>query len=248
MMIVTPAEEKLLKAIFEIATSSSSEVHTNDLAHRLGLKPGSVTEALRRLSDKGCISYERYQPVRLTIIGKNLALKTLRRQRLWNAYLFSKMNFGLDELIIHSEQLGSIPSERLVDSLDELLGHPLFDPFGDPIPDRKGKMRGECFVPIDKMPPGTSFRVAAFSDHSEAFLEYIQRLGLSIGSELTLISVEAYDGSATIIFSGEPPQSISRDVARSILSSSREHCCAFDSSLQVPPCLGDHPTPKASCH
>jgi len=248
MMMLTPSEEKLLKAIFEIAVQASSEVHTNDLAHRLGLKPGSVTEALRRLADKGCISYERYQPVRLTIIGKNLALKILRRQRLWNAYLFNKMNFSLDELAVHSEQLGSIPSERLVDALDELLGQPLFDPFGDPIPDRKGKMRGECFVSIGKLPAGSRCRVAAFSDHSEAFLEYVQRLGLCIGSELTLLAVEAFDGSATILVNGEPPHSISREVARSILSSSREHCCAFDKDLPIPPCLGDQPTPKPSRH
>ncbi|MBK8642009.1 MAG: hypothetical protein IPN15_07330 [Saprospiraceae bacterium] len=83
----------------------------------------------------------------MTIIGKSLALQIIRKQRLWKTYLVRKMNFGWEEIGEMAEQLEHIRPEKLIDKIDELLGFPLFDPHGDPIPDRRGNMRADVLFP-----------------------------------------------------------------------------------------------------
>jgi DtxR family Mn-dependent transcriptional regulator len=132
-------EENYIKAIFHLQQGDGN-VSTNELAAELHTKPASVTDMLKKLKAKKLLSYEKYKGVRFSAEGKKLALGIVRKHRLWEYFLVDTLQFGWDEVHEVAEELEHISSKKLVEKLDAFLGHPRFDPHGDPIPDSHGKM------------------------------------------------------------------------------------------------------------
>jgi DtxR family Mn-dependent transcriptional regulator len=236
--LLSLTEENYIKAIYNLSEQSSDfSAGTNELAGYLGLKPGTITETIKRLSEKGLIAYEKYQPLRLTIIGKSLALQIIRNQRLWKTYLVKRMGFGWEEIDEMAHQLEHIRSAKLIDRMDELLGYPLFDPHGDPIPDKRGNMRGRCFIALDRAHAGQDYRITAVNDHSEKFIRYMNKIGLQIGDQIHIEEVEEYDGSMTVLVNSQKNFLIPSSLAENILVTAELHCCAFEQNDSAPPCL-----------
>ena len=113
-------------------------VLTSAIAERMETKASSVTDMLKKLSEKGYINYVKYQGVTLQKKGSDVAVKVIRKHRLWEVFLCEKLDFTWDEIHEVAEQLEHITSVKLVDSLDKFLGFPKVDPHGDPIPDKNG--------------------------------------------------------------------------------------------------------------
>lgn len=237
---LSQVEENFIKAIYQLCLQQGQgTTSTNDIAHSLSLKAATVSETLKRLADKGLIAYERYQPIQLTIIGKRQAIYILRKRRLWNSFLVHKMRFKLSELNGLSEQLEHIHSEHLVDRLDELLGFPLFDPYGDPIPDANGSMRGACFISLSDGALNTEYRICSFKDQREEFLNYAEKWGIHIGSSLKIVEKEKYDQSLSLLTEDKRKLQMTESVAAQILVTSLLQCCAFNQIQKAPPCLVD---------
>ncbi|MCU0337434.1 MAG: metal-dependent transcriptional regulator, partial [Sediminibacterium sp.] len=131
-------EENYLKAIYKLTERNKDGAYTNDIAYELKLKPATVTEAIRKLGEKGFINYEKYKAVTLTEQGKHIAIKTIRKHRLWEVFLVEKLGFKWDEIHPMAEELEHIGFEELTERLAQFLGNPEFDPHGDPIPDKDG--------------------------------------------------------------------------------------------------------------
>lgn len=113
-------------------------VSTGRLAAAMAVTPGTATSMLKTLAGSGLIDYEARQGARLTPRGEQLALHVLRRHRLLEAFLVKVL--GLDWSIVHEEAelLEHAVSDRVLDAIDKLLGHPTVDPHGDPIPGEGG--------------------------------------------------------------------------------------------------------------
>lgn len=236
--LLSATEENYIKAIYNLSEQSPDfSAGTNELASYLGLKPGTITETIKRLSEKGLIAYEKYQPLRLTIIGKSLALHIIRNQRLWKTYLVKRMGFGWEEIDEMAHQLEHIRSSKLTDRIDELLGYPLFDPHGEPIPDKRGNMRGRCFIALDRAEARRDYRITAVNDHSEKFIRYMNKIGLRIGDQIHISEVEEYDGSMTVSVNAQKEFLIPKSLAENILVTAELHCCAFEQNASSPPCL-----------
>ena len=101
-------EENYLKAIYSLSLRHEGDVSTNALAELTATKAASVTDMLRKLSDKELIHYKKYQGVRLTEEGERLALQVIRRHRLWEVFLVEKLGFGWDAVHDIAEQLEHI--------------------------------------------------------------------------------------------------------------------------------------------
>src|SRR5688500_9813021 len=147
-MIHSLAEENYLKAIYKLSEETPENVFTNDIAALLNTKAASVTDMLQKLSDKKMIRYKKYQGVSLTLSGRKIALTIIRKHRLWELFLATKLGFKWDEVHEVAEQLEHIHSEKLVQHLDQYLGKPKFDPHGDPIPDEKGNIHSHKAFPL----------------------------------------------------------------------------------------------------
>lgn len=196
--LTTSAEENYLKAIFKIAEKDPGAVLTNALAAEMGTSAASATDMLKRLSEKQLVAYEKYRGVTLTEAGNRIATDLIRKHRLWEVFLVDKLGFAWDEVHHFAEQLEHIQGENLTERLDDFLGHPRFDPHGDPIPDAQGHWLRRAQVRLSTLTPGQRGIVTGVDDHSSTFLQYLDELGLGLGAELEILERTAYDLSTKI--------------------------------------------------
>jgi DtxR family Mn-dependent transcriptional regulator len=149
---------------------------------------------VRRLADQGLLEHEPYRGVRLTDMGRRLALRTLRRHRVIEAYLTLALGYPWDLVHDEAERLEHAASDALIDRLAAAIGEPETDPHGAPIPTREGKIDERTLFSILDLAPGERGRVVRVSDDDAAMLRYLGELGLTIGAEVTVQSREPYGG------------------------------------------------------
>ena len=196
---ISYTEENYLKAIFKISEKEGKAASTNAISGEMQTSAASVTDMIKRLSEKELINYERYKGVTLTPSGNKLATSLIRKHRLWEVFLVEKLGFSWDEVHEIAEQLEHIQSIELVKRLDEFLGHPRFDPHGDPIPDADGNFAFRKQVPLNDLKPSESGVIVGVQDHSTSFLQYLDRLSLVLGTEVKVLEKFEYDESMKIL-------------------------------------------------
>lgn len=211
------SEENYLKAIYHLGVESDLPVTTNDIAEQMNTKASSVTDMMKKLADKALINYAKYQGVTLTQKGAAAALGIIRKHRLWEVFLVEKLKFKWDEVHDIAEELEHIRSELLMDRLQEFLGNPRTDPHGDAIPDKNGKFHAKAVISLAKMKPGDTGSISGVSEHSPAFLQHLERTGLTLGKALEIREVVEFDGSMVLLLEQHKELAVSRDIAKHIL-------------------------------
>ncbi|MEN9684335.1 MAG: transcriptional regulator [Bacteroidota bacterium] len=202
-MILSYTEENYLKALLKLSfENGTEEAGTNELAALLSVKPATVSDMLKKLKEKELVEYKKYGKITLTVIGKKYAIDVLRKHRLWETFLYEKLDFSWDEVHEVAEQLEHIHSEKLVDKLDKFLAYPQFDPHGDPIPNKKGEMKVHYKKTLADVAVGTSCKMVAVKDNSSLFLQYVVKLGLGINNKIHIVSKQEYDALLHIKVNG----------------------------------------------
>lgn len=198
-------EENYLKALFQLIHENrlKSEAGTNELAMHLGLKPATVNDMLKKLKEKKLIDYEKYGKISLTKLGTKAGVEVLRKHRLWETFLYQKLGFTWDEVHQVAEQLEHIQSQKLIDSLDKFLDYPEFDPHGDVIPNANGEIKYQYRITLSEIDAGKKCKMVAVIDNSPTFLKYVIELGVAIGSEIKVLSRNAYDNMLLIETNGK---------------------------------------------
>lgn len=212
---MTRAEENYLKAIFHLGESSKGVIATNAIARQIKTKPSSVTDMVKRLSEKGLLTYTPYKGVSLSSKGTVSALKVIRKHRLWETFLVEKLNFMWDEVHEIAEQLEHIHSEKLIERLDAFLGHPKLDPHGDPIPNPKGEIHHEPKISLAEIPVASEGICVGVKDSSASFLSFLNRNKVALGDRITVLNREEFDGSLYIKVRNKQ-LSISKEIAANI--------------------------------
>lgn len=213
---ISHTEENYLKAIFKIVEREGKSASNNAISTEMNTTAASVTDMLKRLADKELINYKSHKGVTLTGKGSKIATHLIRKHRLWEVFLVDKLNFSWDEVHEMAEQLEHIQAPELVERLDEFLGSPKFDPHGDPIPDADGKFTFRKQAPLLELEEGEKGIVVGVQDHSSAFLQYLVRLQLVLGTEVQLMEHFEYDDSVKIILNGKKEQVLSKKVAQNL--------------------------------
>lgn len=222
-MQIQIAEENYLRVIFLLGKSGSEYVSTNAIADRLHTKPSSVTDMLRRLSEKKLVTYVKYKGVKVNQAGKTVALDTIRKHRLWEVFLVEHLFFGWEEVHEVAEQLEHIQSKKLIEKLDEFLGFPKYDPHGDPIPDKLGQMpKTQNTVLLSDQELEKNCHLVGVKDSSKAFLTYLDGQNIKLGSEFNLKARFEYDGSLNVLLDKKHAISISQQVAKNLLVTTHE--------------------------
>jgi DtxR family Mn-dependent transcriptional regulator len=185
--MATSTVENYLKNLYlEQRAAAGEMVSMGRLATAMNVVPGTATSMVKALSDSGLVQYEPRSGVRLTHSGEQLALHVLRRHRLLESFLVKIL--GLDWSVVHDEadQLEHAVSDRVLERMDALLGHPTVDPHGDPIPSAKGQLHDPARRSLADCPVGTPQRVARVLDQDPEFLKYLERQGFMPGAMLTV--------------------------------------------------------------
>ena len=183
-MFPSSTVENYLKAIYmaQSAESDGNElVPMGQLAHGLGVVPGTATTMVKALAESGLVKYEPYAGVRLTASGLKLAALVLRRHRLMELFLVQVLGMSWDEVHEEAERLEHAASDRVIDRIDAMLGQPSTDPHGDPIPDSNGAVSARDYPTLLTCPVGAPVVVTRVTDQDAEFLRFLESSDLKPG-------------------------------------------------------------------
>lgn len=215
------AAEKYLKTIYEIQ-QLGGRVKTTALAQTLGVTAGSVTDMIKRLSNvrPKLVSHELHKGVSLTPRGKKVALSVIRRHRLLETFLNRVLGFSWDEVHDEAENLEHHISDRLTDAIAEYLNYPEYDPHGDPIPEKDGKLKADNLLSLTATPVGESVRIARVRHTDAELLRYLDELGIRLETIVTVVEKAPFKGPLSIRIGAQrqaPVRTLGINVANEIM-------------------------------
>ncbi|MFN8279982.1 MAG: metal-dependent transcriptional regulator [Saprospiraceae bacterium] len=198
--MLTVSEENYLKAIYKILErSGETNASTKAIASELGTSPASVTDMLRKLSEKELLNYEKYYGVSLSREGQRLALELIRKHRLWEVFLCTQLRFAWDEVHEIAEQLEHVQSDELIHRLDEFLGYPKFDPHGDPIPNKNGSFTFRQQSVLSQIRNKDSeVLILGVRTHQKPFLQYLDTMSIHPGRKLKIRQYNSFEKIHTL--------------------------------------------------
>jgi DtxR family Mn-dependent transcriptional regulator len=195
---MTISEENYIKVIYHLSLVSPKGVNTNAIAGMLDTKASSVTDMLKKLSEKELVAYQKYQGVTLTEKGFYSAKMIVRKHRLWEVFLVDKLNFSWDEVHEIAEELEHIKSENLINKLDAFLDFPSFDPHGDPIPNADGEIKKINKLLLSETELNKEYQCVGVKDSSSSFLQYLDKQKIALGSKITVKEKESFDDTLLV--------------------------------------------------
>ena len=193
-------EENYLKKLVQLTIfdEESSEVGVNKLALSLNVKPATVSDMVRKLKEKSFVNYQKYGKISLTASGEKEGMMVIRSHRLWETFLYEKLDFSWDEVHQLAEELEHIHSAKLINGLDRFLSFPEFDPHGDAIPNEDGQIKIPFRRTLTEVKSGKRCKIVAVKDNSTEFLQYVDKIGLKIQDEILIVNKEEFDSLTTI--------------------------------------------------
>lgn len=214
--MVSLTEENYLKALYRLS-QDNQEITVKDIAAMLGIKMPTVNSMIKKLAEKKLLKYEKYKTIELTDKGNKSALYILRKHRLTELFLFKIMGLGWEEVHDIAEQVEHIQSELFFGRIDEMLGHPQFDPHGEPIPDASGKLPVFKTFPLSDGQTRKKYKVAGVNNHDASFLKFLDSQGAGIGASIEIKEVQDFDKSMSVCINGKLNTVFSFTVCRNLL-------------------------------
>lgn len=212
----TQSEENYLKTIYLLSKQGDEKVSTTSLAAALGNNPASVVDMLKKLKNKRLISYDKSRGAELLAAGIRTAVDTVRKHRLWELFLQEKLGYTWDEVHDLAEQLEHVQQENLADRLDSFLGHPQYDPHGEPIPTSEGILPSFSIKTLRDVNLDGTCRVIAVKDTSKSFLQYLHKLNIGIGTIVKVTEIIEFDSSITILINDSEKATVSEKFASGV--------------------------------
>jgi DtxR family Mn-dependent transcriptional regulator len=208
------SKEDYLKNIYHIE-ETGGKANTGNLASMLSVSPASVSEMVTKLSKQGWIENIPYHGFKLTREGEKISVNLVRKHRLLEVFLQQNLNYEWDEVHAEAERLEHMVSDKFIDKLDEYLGHPKFDPHGDPIPDRHGRIPATHYKLLSNAETGKEYIIAKVNDASKEILKYLSKIGLMLNSKIQLTEKISFD-SSVVISIGSKKHLLSQKMAEQI--------------------------------
>jgi DtxR family transcriptional regulator, Mn-dependent transcriptional regulator len=205
-----------LKAVWELAVDVGGAASTKSVATRLSVSPASVSNMFARLQEMGLVEYERYRGATLTGRGREEALRLVRRHRLIETFLLEHLGYDWQEVHDEAERLEHAVSDGFTERLAELLGHPDYDPHGDPIPSAEGILEVDDSFTLSQAVVGQRLRISKVRDEDAAMLDYLGERNLVPGRWLSVREVRTLDGIVLVEDEEAEVYALGEPLARSI--------------------------------
>jgi len=215
---LSASEEEYLEAIYTRQEANAQAATTRDLAQCLDVKAASVTEMLKKLSEKGFINYTPYHGATLTELGFKIATKVKRKHRLLERFLVDICGVNKRESHQQACEMEHVISDKAVDTLSTQLGHPATCPGGSVIPE--GEKGGETGVSkLSEMGAGT-YIIRFLTSPEPETISRLCSLGLIPGLPVKVLRKIAH--GPIVIEMKDTQIALGRDVAESLLVSPEE--------------------------
>ncbi|MGD9902679.1 MAG: FeoA domain-containing protein [Vicinamibacterales bacterium] len=156
------------------------------LAGALGLTGRAAAELVDRLGRLALVVHDEAS-LRLTPDGRREALRVIRIHRLWERYLADETGLDAREWHAHAERREHGTTAAQAEALAATLGHPRYDPHGDPIPMPSGELPPHQGVPLTQLQPDQAAEIVHLEDEPDAVFAQIVAAGLTPGMRVRLI-------------------------------------------------------------
>lgn len=192
------SEENYLKALYKLSSKQVKKVNNIALSKALNLNPATVLEMVRKLAQRNDIEVNADKSIILTEKGQKKALLTIRKHRLWEVFLVEKLHYQWNEVHDLAEQLEHIESDDLINRLEAFLEFPAFDPHGDPIPDKKGKIKYANSIPLSEGQIGKTYEIIRLAETDDQFLKLLNKLHIQLKTKVKLLEHNTFDNSLLV--------------------------------------------------
>lgn len=187
------AMREYLAEIFRLQEDSPS-VSTTSLAERLNVSAPAVPRMLKRLKSAGYVKHIPYQGVELTDLGREEALKEIRRHRILEVFLVDIMGFTWDEVHEHADDLGRGLNDTISERMAQMTNFPTRCPHGEPIPDAEGDLPAVDDICIMNLGIGHKGKVSRVRTNEPERLAYFASLGLVPEAEFEIVGRAPFNG------------------------------------------------------
>ncbi|MDP2722725.1 MAG: metal-dependent transcriptional regulator [Bacteroidales bacterium] len=212
-------EENYLKAVYHLTKKGMDKITPTAMAEEMSINAASVVDMIKKLSGKKLITYDKQQGAKLSDYGNKIAIDIVRKHRLWEVFLLEKFGYSWDVVHDIAEQLEHIKHKDLADRLDKFLGYPKYDPHGDPIPNANGEIPSTANILLSDIEVGKICQVTAVKDTSAVFLQYLEQLGINIGTKIEVLEKITFDGSMVVQIGNDSKTTVSKKLAESLFVS-----------------------------
>jgi DtxR family Mn-dependent transcriptional regulator len=193
--------EMYLKAMIEL--SDREKVAVGRLAERLNVTPVSANEMVRKLSEQGLMTHAPYKGVALTAKGRKAACNVVRRQRLWECFLYEHLKIEWTQIYELACSLEHATAPEVTEALAVFLGHPQTCPRGNPIPAADGSFAPLNGSPLSEAEIGSTVEVLAVNATATDILKYLYERNILPGRTMTLVEAAPLQGPLTLRVDGK---------------------------------------------
>lgn len=197
---MSESAEMYLKAMAELGVRNVSIAR---LAERLEVTNVSANEMMRRLAAQGLVSHTPYKGVTLTKKGRETAANVLRRQRLWECFLYDHLKIEWAMVYELACSLEHATAPEVTEALAGFLHHPKTCPRGNPIPDGSGVFHPLEGRSLSEVKVGEQVTVLAVNATATGVLKYLQEKKIMPGQKLKVLEAAPLQGPLTVLSGGK---------------------------------------------
>lgn len=213
--------EMYLVTVYRL-TTQQHETTIRELADQLGVALSSASEKVRTLTEQGYLEHAWREGVSLTEMGQKIALQVLRKNRLATTFLVRMLGYRLDEAREDACDLEHAVTDRLAERLATLLGNPVVDPYGQPIPTSEGTIsQARPPMRLFDLPAHQPATVCSLESLEPQRLGYLQTIGLLPGTRVTVTEIAPFEGPLMVAI-GTKVIALSRSLAAEVRVYSEE--------------------------
>ena len=217
----TATVENYVKKILVLSLETNEVVvGMGEIARGLQVAPGTATSMIKTLEREKLVGYKARKGVTLTAKGRRLGMGMLRRHRIVETFLVETLGLDWTEIHQEAEELEHAISDKVLDRLDKFLGRPEFDPHGDPIPTKDGKIVARRTRNLLECQQKHSHTVKLLTDQGTDFLNFARRKGLVPGASVEVLSRDLVSDAVKLRVSKTKPFTLGSKAAKKILVSS----------------------------
>lgn len=197
---MSESTEMYLKAMSELG---ERDVSIGRLAERLGVTNVSANEMMRRLGEQGLVTHTPYKGVTLTKKGREVAVNVIRRQRLWEVFLYEHLHLEWSKVYELACSLEHATAPEVTEALATFLNHPSVCPRGNPIPDPKGNYVPLNGMALSEVEVGATVTVLAVDATATDVLKYLCDRNILPGQKIKVTEVAPMEGPLTLLIGGK---------------------------------------------
>ncbi|MGO1638943.1 metal-dependent transcriptional regulator [Ancrocorticia populi] len=194
--------QNYLRSVWSLSEWTDAPVTTSLIAEKTGLKPSTVSDGIRKLTEQGLLGHAPYGAVTLTEDGRAYAVSMVRRHRLIETFLVEVLGYRWDQVDDEAEVLEHAVSDFMIEQIDQVLGHPSRDPHGDPIPLADGTLFDVEAAPLNREDVGSTVTVERISDADPELLQFFTNEGIRVGCEIAVAAGPPYAESVEVTVVG----------------------------------------------